>query len=131
MVGRFLPERADTAEVTTPPAATDCCRPGPDHLLAGIYRHYKGGLYQVLGLGFDANHAQRGNVVIYVPLYVRADQPGPRLAVRTARDFFAEVDPHTGLLWAEHQEFVEREGQQCACAGPVSRFTYLGATFPG
>lgn len=102
--------------------------PGPSHVLAGLYRHYKGGMYQVLGLGFDANIDGR-TTVIYIPLYLRDDQPGPRLTVRTVEDFFAEIDPHTGLLWHEHCNLVEDEGQQCGCTGPVKRFTYLGATY--
>jgi hypothetical protein len=60
---------------------------------AGVYRHYKAERYYlVLGLGHDANDAAR-TVVIYVPLYVDAAEPGPRLAVRTLEDFTAWVDP--------------------------------------
>jgi hypothetical protein len=47
---------------------------------AGVWRHWKGRDYLVLGLGHDADVEGR-TVVVYVPLY---DVPGPRLAVRTA-----------------------------------------------
>lgn len=43
----------------------------------GIYRHYKGGYYQILGIG---QHTETSEiVVIYVSLSYRA---GPRLRVR-------------------------------------------------
>jgi len=62
---------------------------------AGVYRHYKAERYYlVLGLGHDANDANR-TVVVYVPLYVDAAEPGPRLAVRTLEDFTSWVDPAT------------------------------------
>lgn len=45
---------------------------------AGIYRHYKGGYYQVLGV---AQHTETDEVmVVYVSL--DATQPGPRMRVR-------------------------------------------------
>ena len=82
-------------------------------LLAGVYRHYKGPLYLVLGLAHDANadslyddlamveaseHSTTGGdplgereVVVYVPLQLDGAHTGPRLAVRTREDFDAEV----------------------------------------
>ena len=58
-------------------------------LQAGVWRHWKGKDYLVLGLAHDADHDGR-TVVVYVPLY---DVPGPRLAVRTAEAFLDEVSP--------------------------------------
>ena len=58
-------------------------------LQAGVWRHWKGRDYLVLGLGHDADHDGR-TVVVYVPLY---DVPGPRLAVRTVEGFLEEVSP--------------------------------------
>ncbi|MEX2291527.1 MAG: DUF1653 domain-containing protein [Mycobacteriales bacterium] len=58
-------------------------------LQAGVWRHWKGNDYLVLGLGHDAADPSRA-VVVYVPLY---DVPGPRLAVRTAERFLEEVSP--------------------------------------
>ena len=58
-------------------------------LQAGVWRHWKGRDYLVLGLGHDADDEHR-TVVVYVPLY---DVPGPRLAVRTVEGFLEEVSP--------------------------------------
>ena len=58
-------------------------------LRAGVWRHWKGADYLVLGLGHDADVEGR-TVVVYVPLY---DVPGPRLAVRTVEAFLADVSP--------------------------------------
>lgn len=80
---------------------------------AGVYRHYKGErFYLVLGLGHDANDASR-TVVVYVPLYVSAQEPGPRLAVRTLDDFTSWVDPST------------RRTAAPAAPGAVRRFTFV------
>jgi hypothetical protein len=98
--------------------------PTPENVPGGMYRHYKGGHYLVFGLGFDANIDGR-TTVIYVPLYLRDDQPGPRLTVRTVEDFCAEIDPHTGALWAD----TRAAGSPCACTAPTKRFTYLGPTW--
>jgi hypothetical protein len=82
-------------------------------LEAGVYRHYKAERYYlVLGLGHDANDDDR-TVVVYVPLYVSAAEPGPRLAVRTLEDFVAWVDP------------VSRATVTAGTAGAVRRFTYV------
>ena len=58
-------------------------------LQAGVWRHWKGRDYLVLGLGHDADHEGR-TVVVYVPLYEVA---GPRLAVRTVEEFLGEAAP--------------------------------------
>ncbi|MCU1590943.1 MAG: hypothetical protein JWP11_2199 [Frankiales bacterium] len=80
---------------------------------AGVYRHYKAERYYlVLGLGHDANDGDR-TVVIYVPLYVDAAEPGPRLAVRTVEDFVAWVDP------------LSRATVEVGTPGAVRRFTYV------
>jgi len=60
----------------------------PD-IQAGVWRHWKGQDYLVLGLGHDADVDSR-TVVVYVPLY---DVPGPRLAVRTLEGFLEDVTP--------------------------------------
>ena len=78
---------------------------------AGIWRHYKGPLYLVLGTAHDANadslydenavaniaeQATSGTdpleereVVVYVPLQLDGAHLGPRMAVRTRSDFEA------------------------------------------
>ena len=58
-------------------------------LPAGVWRHWKGQEYLVLGLGHDADVPDR-TVVVYVPLYA---VPGPRLAVRTVEGFLEDVEP--------------------------------------
>lgn len=65
------------------------------HLLTlPTFQHYKGPLYLVLGLGHDANDAER-TTVVYLPL---SPVDGPPFAVRTFEDFTAWVDPQTGEL---------------------------------
>lgn len=82
-------------------------------LRMGIYRHYKGPLYQVIGLAHDANadtltvandahHWDEDNyrsiplgertVVVYFPLQLDGAHLGPRMAVRTLEDFTAVLD---------------------------------------
>lgn len=56
-------------------------------LQAGIYRHYKGGLYMMLGM---ARHSEtEETLVAYVPLGV---QEGPRITVRPYNMFFEVVE---------------------------------------
>jgi hypothetical protein len=56
---------------------------------AGIYQHYKGERYLVLGL---ARHSATDEVfVCYVPLYYKPELSGPRICVRPYKDFFAVV----------------------------------------
>jgi|SRR5882762_868629 len=73
-----------------------------DAIKLGIYRHYKGQLYQVLGIAHDANDESR-TCVVYIGLQLDKANPGPRMAVRTIEDFLAYIDPKTGgkaLDWA-------------------------------
>jgi hypothetical protein len=70
---------------------------------SGVYRHYKGGLYQCLGLAAHSETDER--MVVYVSL-TGADLPGPRLRVRP----FA--------LWNDPVEWPSGEVK--------GRFEYLG-----
>lgn len=55
----------------------------------GVWRHYKGGLYLVLGV---ARHTETGEeLVVYVPLYERADAGLP-LQARPRRMWEEAVD---------------------------------------
>lgn len=91
-------------------------RPMTIDVPGGVYRHYKSDRsYLVLGLGHDANDERR-TVVVYVPLYVSADEPGPRLAVRTVEDFTAWVDP------------VTRATVAAGTSDAVRRFTFVSAS---
>jgi hypothetical protein len=86
-------------------------------LHAGVYRHYKGHLYLVLGYADDANTEGR-TVVVYVGLQLDGAGPGARIKVRTAEDFFAPVNPSTGAVvqWCDGVD-----------PAPVARFRYVGA----
>ena len=75
-----------------------------DDVVPGIYEHYKGRKYLVLGTAAHSETLKR--LVVYVPLY---DSPGPRLWVRP-RAMFCEM--------------VEMDGQS------VRRFRYIGQEIP-
>jgi cyclomaltodextrinase / maltogenic alpha-amylase / neopullulanase len=58
---------------------------------AGVYEHWKGSHYLVLGTGrLDPTDEE---VIVYVRLYGRTGIP---LSVRRAEDFFAEVEDDAG-----------------------------------
>lgn len=127
-------------------------------LLAGVWRHYKGPLYLVLGLAHDANaedlydrdvsgmagdfgYSALGEreVIVYVPLQLDGAHTGPRLAVRTRADFFAEVCIDVGcdrygtkprLYHVLHVE-ADRQGRTLLSCRFSTRFTYLGPTWEG
>lgn len=91
----------------------------PD-LQAGVYRHYKGPLYLVLGYGRDSTNRRLDDrdVVVYVGLQITGGaRPGARLLVRTADEFHGFVDPTTG------EALADWNGSE---PYPVKRFTYLG-----
>ena len=68
---------------------------------AGVYSHYKGGLYQVLGVGQHTETNER--VVVYVAL-TGAHMPGPRIRVRPIEMFLSEVEwPNEGGLGPRFQ----------------------------
>lgn len=101
-------------------------------LEAGIYQHYKGSLYQVLGYAHDANDSTR-IVVVYFGLQLDDAHRGPRLAVRTWQDFHATVCgegrcTHFGMdrediVESYQEEFVPRG--TCTSAHLTQRFRYL------
>ncbi len=73
-------------------------------LLSGIYQHFKGEYYLVLGV---ARHSEtEEKFVVYVPLYLRE---GPRISVRPLEMFLDEV---------------ERDGKK------MPRFKYIGTEMP-
>lgn len=55
-------------------------------LALGTYRHYKGGLYEVIG--FACDEATLTWRVMYKPLY---EHDGPEIWLRTYEDFTSEV----------------------------------------
>lgn len=122
----------------------------PD-LPAGYYRHYKGEVYQVLGLAHDSNaeHGERLVVVYVAP----PGKPGPALAVRNlfydedhgdGTGFFDWLDPSGRFVSPEnpgmwplpftdaYDEAIAEGGgdQPTHRAAAVCRFTYLGPVRP-
>lgn len=127
----------------------------PD-LLAGVYRHYKGPLYLVLGMAHDANadelFAHRADVarsstvapsgdrivVVYIGLQLDEAHTGPRLAVRTLEDFMVEVCGAVddegaacggNLVWSN-----TLMAWTCVKHGEtinIKRFSYLGPSWEG
>ncbi len=73
-------------------------------LKLGVYRHYKGEFYLVLGVGRHTETEER--FAVYVPLYLRE---GPRIALRPLKMFL---------------ETIEKDGKK------VARFEYLGQEVP-
>lgn len=71
---------------------------------AGVYKHFKGKYYLVLGLARHSETEER--FVVYVPLYPRI---GPRITVRPYEMFF---------------EAIEQDGKK------QQRFTYIGSEMP-
>lgn len=55
-------------------------------VLSGVYKHYKGKYYLVLGVGRHTETEE--HFVIYVPLYTRE---GPRMSLRPLTMFFEDV----------------------------------------
>ena len=97
---------------------------------AGIYRHYKGPLYQALFLAHDANDAARV-AVIYVPLQLDGAHEGPRPAIRTYDDFYGYVQPEFKLEMGLREWKTQAPIKQAACEemGYIPRFLYLGPVF--
>lgn len=110
---------------------------------SGIYRHYKGPLYMVLGLAHDSNadtltvandqeywdednsrYIPLGerHVVVYVEL--NSDKSGPPMAVRTLENFMALV-----CTRPEHRHYGGTPDGAIVC-NAVRRFEYVGTERP-
>lgn len=100
----------------------------PD-LQAGVYQHYKGPLYLVLGYAHDANDAQR-KAVVYIGLQLDDAHTGPRLAVRSAEDFFMHV---CGNRKCMHYGWATYDLGRCKTCHSldVRRFDYIGPEWTG
>lgn len=100
----------------------------PD-LPSGVWQHYKGPLYLVFGYAHDANDEQRATVV-YLGLQLDDAHTGPRLAVRTASDFFMRVCGNHNCPTFGGATYGR--GTCLACdEKDVPRFTYIGPTWEG
>ena len=64
-------------------------------MLAGVYLHYKGGFYQVLGVGAHSEPPHE-RFVVYISLNV--DLPGPRIRIRPLAMWSDLVEWQTGVL---------------------------------
>lgn len=97
-------------------------------ILSGLYQHYKGGYYLVLGL---AHHSETmETMVVYVPLYVRE---GPRMAVRPVEMFFGVVEEVCPRSFGFHHK-TQKQADQYWCFDcervyepSVKRFVYIGS----
>lgn len=87
-------------------------------LRPGIYRHYKGQLYQALGYGHDSNDETRV-VVVYVPLQLDGAHEGPRLAVRSV--YGSEACWHDMVHKGSQDRCDSGE-----CPDAIPRFEWLG-----
>ncbi len=64
---------------------------------AGVYRHYKGGMYQVLGLAGSSDDATEGQLmVVYISLYT--SKGGPYMRVRSLKEWNEEVKWDDSML---------------------------------
>lgn len=64
-----------------------------DELKMGVYRHFKGGLYLVIGI---ARHSEtEEEMVVYVPLYPTG---GAQMAVRPRNMFEGEASTHYKMV---------------------------------
>lgn len=96
----------------------------------GVYQHYKGPRYLVLGTAHDANVEDR-RVVVYVGLErgAKLDEDEDSMAVRTLEDFNQKL---CGCRWEDGACFTPLdENDRCANHGhtnmpPVRRFEYVG-----
>jgi hypothetical protein len=91
---------------------------------AGVYRHYKGGYYQVLGVG---QHTETKELmVVYISLS-GSPMSGPRIRIRPKAMFDDEMD--YGTL-AEVISEVEQEKLFGVAMVHGKRFTYVGDEIP-
>lgn len=70
----------------------------------GVYRHWKGKHYLVIGVG--AIEATKEKVVIYVPLY---EAEGPRMWVRPYDEFHGIVEADDSYALHRRFEYVGEE----------------------
>ena len=86
-------------------------------LKAGVYRHYKGGYYQVLGLAEDSDHPGKLSVV-YVSL-TGAHLPGCRMRFRSLETW---LEPVTTSITLNDSAVYD--------IPPQTRYVYVGQEIP-
>ena len=108
----------------------------PIDLRAGVYKHYKGSLYQVMGYSHNASDNNQIQV-LYIGLELDPEKPGPRFATYNWREFFETVCPiHYGIevYGPSHEQIMRNEYDIeelsiCAPERWVERFTYMSPVY--
>lgn len=109
----------------------------PMDVYAGIYRHYKGGLYLVSG--YSQNKSEPSQLQIaYTPLYLSNQNLGALNLTRNWQEFFETVCPfHDGVpVYTDDHSDARRTDDIFHTCDPerdwVDRFTYKGPVYlPG
>lgn len=104
----------------------------PIELRSGVYKHYKGDLYQVIG--YSHNASDDNNVqVLYIGLEISPDKTGPRWATRDWKEFHETVCALHGGVEAYgslHEDWIRSdETVRCDPNEFVERFTYMGPIY--
>ncbi|MGI5897829.1 MAG: DUF1653 domain-containing protein [Candidatus Dojkabacteria bacterium] len=76
-----------------------------EFVLGGIYRHFKGGIYQALILAKDSETTE--DVVVYVPLYYKEDAE-TRAWVRPLDNFMGTKELEDGTVVNRFELISER-----------------------
>jgi hypothetical protein len=91
------------------------------YLPAGVWRHWKGGLYQTLG--FAQEEATGDIVVVYIGLQLDGAHDGPRMRTRVAHSTDPDVNAWYDLVYKDGT----KDTGQASISQPICRFEYLGA----
>lgn len=83
-----------------------------EEIRSGVWRHYKGKYYNVLGVGRDTETGELK--VVYTPLYVHPSG-GPALQIRPLE------------MWLQAGKWELEDG---TITPEMPRFTYIGAQMP-
>ncbi len=90
----------------------------------GIYRHYKGALYNVTGVAQNSTNGEDDEIyVIYHGLEMEPGHAGIRTRLRAYQQFHSLVHREDGSQCAE-----VCSGHPDICDDTVQRFTYLGSS---
>lgn len=99
----------------------------PIPLRTGVWKHYKGPLYQVLG--YSHNASDDNNIqVLYIGLEIDPSKPGPRWATRDWKEFFETVCPeHDGMnAYSDEHDNIR---SPCDPLEWKERFEYMGPVY--
>lgn len=110
----------------------------PD-LRSGVWKHYKGGLYEVIGYSQNTSDGNREQVA-YVPLYTDPEKIGPRIQTRDVEEWFEYVcTMHDGMEWHSDEHAARTVEHRNSPAGineskhqnesSQPRFRYMGPVY--